>query len=69
MDIPSSESFDKEAVMNDFYSKVEEAIVSEKGLKDLFYSASADGKIPASLLTHPRAAETSLFETVSIRLL
>jgi hypothetical protein len=59
MDIPSSESFDKEAVMNDFYSKVEEAIVSEKGLKDLFYSASSDEKIPASLLTHPSFAMSS----------
>ncbi len=59
MDIPSSESFDKEAVMNDFYSKVEEGIVSEKGLKDLFYSASSDGNIPASLLTHPSFAMSS----------
>lgn len=59
MDIPSTESFDKEAVMNDFYSKVEEAIVSEKGLKDLFYSASSDGEIPDSLLTHPSFAMSS----------
>jgi hypothetical protein len=60
MEIPSSESFDKEAVMNDFYNKVEEAIVSEKSLKDLFYSASSsDGEIPASLLTHPSFAMSS----------
>lgn len=59
MEIPSSESFDKEAVLNAFYSKIEEAIVSEKSLKDLFYSASSDGEMPDSLLTHPSFAMSS----------